>query len=221
MQAVNDQIFLAGTLSSLSLQLYGWYIQHGVARNEKDEIAVKEFFESRLPVPAPSNNGFYASLYLFQSYSWFAFIGLDSRCYYRCTHRWVDLFDREPAMIQIETAHYIKGMHNLLGAHFDLLNYPKFLETLDRFEIFFNSDAVQENDNNRIQTFVYLHIAKINKHFIDGTFSEGLALVPYIEEKLKEYEIYLDRHRILIFYYKFASLYFGSGDYEHTTKYLN
>ena len=34
-------------------------------------------------------------------------------------------------MIAIETAHYIKGMHNLLGAHFDLLNYPKFLETLE------------------------------------------------------------------------------------------
>jgi hypothetical protein len=221
MEAVHEQIRIAGKLSSLSLQLYSWYIQHGVARNEKDEIAVKEFFENRLPVPMPSHNGFYESLYLFQCYSWFTFIGQDFLSYYRYTHRWVELFDREPDMIRIETAHYIKGMHNLLGAHFDLLNYPKFLETLDRFENFFNSDAVQENDNNRIQTFVYLHIAKINKHFIDGTFSEGLALVPYIEEKLKEYEIYLDRHRILVFYYKFASLYFGSGDYENTIKYLN
>ncbi len=221
METVNEQIRLTGKLSSLSLQLYSWYIQHGVARNEKDEIAVKEFFESRLPLPISSNNGFYESLYLYQCYSWFAFIGQDFLSYYRYTHRWVELFDREPAMIQIETAHYIKGMHNLLGAHFDLLNYPKFLETLDRFENFFSSDAVQENDNNRIQTFLYLHIAKINKHFIDGTFSEGLTLVPFIEEKLKEYEIYLDRHRILVFYYKFASLYFGSGDYENTIKYLN
>jgi len=221
MHSVNEQIQLAGNLSSLSLQLYGWYIQHGVARNEKDEIAVKEFFESRLPARMPANKGFYENLYLYQCYSWFAFIQQDFLSYYRYTHRWVEIFDREPAMIPIETAHYIKGMHNLLGAHFDLLNYPKFLETLNRFETFFHSEEVQENDNNRIQTFVYLHIAKINKHFIDGTFSEGLELVPYIEEKLKEYEIYLDRHRILVFYYKFASLYFGNGDYEHTIKYLN
>ncbi len=221
MKTVNEQILLAGTLSSLALQLYGWYIQHGVARNEKDEIAVKEFFESRLPQKMPAANGFYENLYLYQSYSWFAFIGQDFLSYYRYTHRWVELFDKEPAMIAIETAHYIKGMHNLLSAHFDLLNYPKFLETLNIFENFFHSEAVQGNDNNRIQTFVYLHIAKINQHFIDGTFTEGLSLVPFIEEKLKEYEIYLDRHRILIFYYKFASLYFGSGDYEHTIKYLN
>jgi hypothetical protein len=221
MKEVNEQLQLSGNLSSLSLQLYSWYIQHGVARNEKDEVAVKEFFESRLPVSMPAVKGFYESLYLYQCYSWFAFIGQDFLSYYRYTHRWVELFEKEPSMIPIETGHYIKGMHNLLGAHFDLLNYPKFLETLQRFEIFFRSDAVRENDNNRIQTFVYLHIAKINQHFIDGTFTEGLALVPYIEDKLKEYEIYLDRHRILIFYYKFASLYFGSGDYEHTIKYLN
>ncbi len=221
MQEVNEKIRLAGSLSSLSLQLYGWYIQHGVARNEKDEIAVKEFFESKLPQRMPALNGFYENLYLYQCYSWFAFIGQDFLSYYRYTHRWVEIFDKDPRMIPIETAHYIKGMHNLLGAHFDLLNYPKFLETLNRFENFFYSEAVQENDNNRIQTFVYLHIAKINKHFIDGTFSEGLTLLPFIEDKLKEYEIYLDRHRILVFYYKFASLYFGSGDYENTIKYLN
>ena len=221
MRAINRQLQLSGSLSSLSLQLYSWYIQHGVARNENDEIAVKDFFESRLPAEKPAAGAFYENLYLYQCYSWFAFIGQDFLSYYRYTHRWVELFDKEPAMVGIETGHYIKGMHNLLGAHFDLLNYPKFLETLERFEIFFESDAVRENDNNRIQTFVYLHIAKINQHFIDGSFSEGLALVPYIEEKLKEYEIYLDRHRILIFYYKFASLYFGSGDFENTIKYLN
>jgi hypothetical protein len=221
MKTANEQLALTGSLSSLSLQLYSWYIQHGVARNEKDEKAVKAFFESQLPVRHVAARTFYSDLYLYQSYSWNAFIGQDFLAYYRYTRRWVDLFDREPQMIRIETAHYIKGMHNLLSAHFDLLNYPKFVETLGQLEKFFHSDTVQENDNNRIQTFVYLHIAKINRHFIEGTFTEGLALVPYIEKKLKEYEIYLDGHRILIFYYKFASLYFGSGDYEKAIKYLN
>jgi hypothetical protein len=32
-----------------------------------------------------------------------------------------------------------------------------------------------------------------------------LKIVPEIEEKLKEYELYMDRHRILVFYYKIAS----------------
>ena len=54
-----------------------------------------------------------------------------------------------------------------------------------------------------------------------GTFTEGLELVPSIEEKLKEYELFLDRHRVLVFYYKIASLYFGSGQSEKSIDYLN
>lgn len=218
---VNDHLSLIGSLSNLSLELYSWYIKHGHARNEKDEKAVREFFEQHLPPDLSRCTGFYEKLYLYQSYTWYAFIGQDFLLYYRYAQKWVDLFERESFMIGIETAHYIKGMHNLLGAHFDLLNYPKFIDTLEEFEQFYESETVQENDNNRIQTFVYLCISKINKHFIDGTFTEGLQLVPYIEEKLREYDLYLDRHRILVFYYKFASLYFGSGDYENAIKHLN
>ena len=44
--------------------------------------------------------------------------------------------------------------------------------------------------------------------------------MPLIEEKLEEYALYLDRHRVLVFYYKIASLYFGSGDYETCIDYV-
>src|ERR1700754_2547706 len=219
--AVNEQLGLISRLSNLSLELYSWYIRNGGARNEKDEEAVQEFFEKQLPAHINDCQNFYEKLYLYQSFSWYAFIRQDFLMYYRYTQKWVDLFEREPFMVVIETSHYIKGMHNLLGAHFDLLNDQKFRETLKQFEEFSESDIVRNNVNNRIQTFVYLYISKLNQHFIDGTFTEGLGLVPYIEEKLKEYWMYLDRHRILVFYYKIACLYFGSGDYEKTIDYLN
>jgi hypothetical protein len=218
---VNARLILVTSLSNLSLQLYSWYIKNGLARNEKDEKAIQLFFDTNLPANANEVKGFYDKLYLFQSYCWYAFIRQDFLMYYRYTSRWVELFDKEPFMIEVETAHYVKGMHNLLSAHFDLQNYKKFNEVLERFETFSTSDLVTHNHNNRIQTFVYLHISKLNKHFMEGTFSEGVKLVPYIEEKLAEYSIYLDRHRILVFYYKIASLYFGSGDYETTVDYLN
>ena len=218
---VNEHLGQMSRWSNLSLQLYSWYIRNGLARNEKDENAVQLFFEQHAPIERGNGQGFYDKLYQYQSYCWYAFIREDFLLYYRYAQKWVDLFEKEPFMIGIETAHYIKGMHNLLGAHFDLLNYPRFTETLEHFEEFSRSDIVLHNHNNLIQTFVYLYISKLNRHFLDGTFTEGLTLVPYIEEKLKEYEIYLDRHRILVFYYKIACLYFGSGDYERTIDYLN
>jgi hypothetical protein len=218
---VNNRLLRISQLSNLSLQLYSWYIKNGHARNEKDEVAVRQFFEQYLSFDVKEARGFYEKLYLYQSYCWYAFIRQDFLLYYRYAQKWVDLFDSEPYMIEIETANYIKGMHNLLGAHFDLQNYNKFEHTLARFERFARSPVVLQNENNRIQVFVYLHISKLNKHFMEGTFSEGLALVPVIEDNLREYYLYLDRHRILVFYYKIASLYFGSGDFDTTIVYLN
>jgi hypothetical protein len=208
-------------LSNLALELYGWYINNGHARNAADEEMLTTFFNNSLPENENAINGFYPKLYLYQSYCWYAFILQDYLMYYRYTQKWVDIFHENPLMIEVETAHYIKGMHNLISAHFDLKNYEKFDRTLDQFERFAASDVVSRTENNSIQVFVYLYIAKINRHFLYGTFNEGLELVPLINEKLQEYALYLDRHRVLVFYYKIASLYFGSGDYERTITYLN
>lgn len=218
---VNIRLLRVSQLSNLSLQLYSWYIKNGHARNTRDETAVKQFFETYVSFDVSSVNGFYEKLYLYQSYCWYAFIMQDFLLYYRYAHKWVDLFEKEPVMVEVETAHYIKGIHNLLGAHFDLQNDKKFNDLLIKFEKFAGSQIVGNSENNRIQVFVYLHIAKLNKHFMEGTFTEGLKLVPVIETNLKEYSRYMDRHRVLVFYYKIASLYFGSGAYGIAIDYLN
>ncbi|MDP4264783.1 MAG: hypothetical protein Q8941_19805, partial [Bacteroidota bacterium] len=218
--AVNAQLSLVNTLSNLSLRLYSWYIQHGHARNKKDEEELKRILTSHLPEEAKPAKGFYEKLYLYQSYCWYHFIRQDFLQYYRYTQKWVDLFEQEPFMIEVETGNYIKGMHNLMGAHFDLLNPGKLEEAIEQFDKFSHRKVVLQNDNNRILTFVYLYTAKINLHFLEGKFTEGLKMVPSIEAKLDEYKLYLDRHRVLVFYYKIACLYFGSGNNEKTIHYL-
>ena len=75
-------------------------------------------------------------MYLYQSYCWYAFIRQDFLMYYRYSRKWTDLFDEVPLMIAVETGHYIKGMHNLLNAHFDLRNYSEFEVTLKQFEAY-------------------------------------------------------------------------------------
>lgn len=215
-----DLIDRINASSNLSLMLYDWYIRHGHARNKRDEAELEAFFEKHLPAASDQPKGFYEKLYLHQSYTWYSFIRQDFLMYYRYTAKWVELFQKHPEMIKVETLQYIKGLHNLLSAHFDLRNEEGFARTLQLFEEFEQHEIVQTNDNNRIQAFVYLQLARINHHFLKGTFTEGLALVPYLEEKLEEYRLQLDRHRVLVFYYKIACLYFGSGDNERAIDYL-
>lgn len=218
---ISASLSLISKLSNLALELYSWYIKHGHARDTKDVHAVQKFFDTHLPSFEFEALEFYEKLYLYQSYCWYGFILQDLLMYYRYTKKWVDLFEDMPVMKVNETGQYIRGMHNLLSAQFNLNNYEKFDEYLKIFEAFSVSQDGTMNANARIQTFVYLHIAKINKYFLEGTFTEGLALVPYIEEKLIEYQLHLDRHRVLVFYYKIACLYFGSGNNEKAIDYLN
>jgi hypothetical protein len=218
---ISDHIYMVSRLSNLALRLYSWYIKNGHARNEEDETDVKTFFKSNLPPNVHQRTDFYEKLYLYQSYTWYAFIRQDFLMYYRYSQKWVDIYERKPAMIGVETGHFIKGMHTLLNAHFDLHNFQQFQIVLKKFEDFAASHMANQHDNFRVHTVVYILGAKINWHLMTGTFKEGLALIPTIEQKMEEYALYIDRHRILVFNYKIASIYFGSGNYGKCIDYLN
>lgn len=217
---VSRHIDMVARLSNLALKLYSWYVEHGHARNEEDEKDVRQFMKENLTKDVWEQTGFYERLYLYQSYTWYAFIRQDFLQYYRYTQKWVDLFTEQPLMIRVETGHYIKGLHNLLNAHFDLRNYRQFEKVLKQFEKLAQTDRVKDHDSFRIQAFIYISTAKINQHFMQGTFKQGLSLIPGIQEKLQGYHLFIDSHRILVLNYKFAMLCFGSGDYKRCIGYL-
>ena len=208
-------------LSNLALLLYRWYVKNGHARNVEDEKDIRSFFKSSLPKDGDAINGFYEKLYLYQSYCWYAFIRQDFLMYYRYSQKWIDLFYEDEVMMSVETGHYIKGMHNLLNAHFDLRNFKAFQKTLDQFEAFAKTPVAQQHDNFRTHTSIYINSAKINQFLMKGDFKEGIAIVPEVEAKLHEYSLFVDTHRIVVFNYKFASLYFGAGEYHKAIDYLH
>ena len=218
---VSKHIDMVARLSNLSLLLYSWYIKNGHARNEQDEEKLKQFLKAQLPDDAWEQTGFYERMYLYQSYAWYAFIRRDFLMYYRYSQKWINLFHENPLMKRVETGHYIKGLHNLLNAHFDIRNYKKFQEILTELEAFSKTERVQENDNFRIHSFVYIAQAKMNQHFMSGSFEQSMNLVQEIEDRLKEYELFIDNHRVLVLNYKIATLYFGNNDFEKSIDYLH
>ena len=218
---ISGHIYRVTRLSNLALLLYRWYVKNGHARNEEDEQDIKQFFKNALPEDPHAINGFYEKLYLYQSFSWYAFIRQDFLMYYRYSQKWINLFTDNEVMFTVETGHYIKGMHNLLNAHFVLRNFKQFKITLQQFEEFAEKPVANLHDNFRIHTSIYINSARINGYIMQGNFLKGLSIVPEVECKLKEYSLFVDSHRILVFNYKIATLYFGAGEYSKAIDFLH
>lgn len=205
--------------SNLALQLYALYLKVGFSRNEKDYLFTKEFFHSKLKPFRIEELTFEEKMHLYNAYVWFYYMNQDFLMCYKYARLWVDLFIEYPEMKENKKEMYLKGMHNLLNALFNLRSYKRFTEELSHFSQVQFSSREQENDIILHQLYVYSN--QINKHYLEGTFTEGLNVVPLIINYIEKYNHQLDEHRIMVFYYKIACLYFGSGDNKKTIFYLN
>ncbi len=207
--------------SNLALQLYGLYLKVGFVRNEKDYEFVRHFFQSKLPDIHYQELGLFGKLHYCQAYVWYYHIIQDFPYCYRYAQKWVSLFDGNPELRKLNATLYLKGLHTLLNALFNTLQYEKFRQALRQLEQFPQEFDITEVKNIEGLFYLFKYIHTIKKHYMEGTFSEGLSLVPGLMEIIEEDRYNWDDHRILVFYYRIACLYFGSGDNAAAIDYLN
>ncbi|WP_066223930.1 hypothetical protein [Formosa haliotis] len=212
---------IASKLSNLSLQLYGLFLKTGYVRNEDEGEQVKSYFYKRLPKYNIKDLGFREKLWLYNAYLWFSFLMQDFKNCYKYASKWVDLFYENPSMINLNPVFFLKGNNYLLEALFFVRSRNKFEEALIRLEAIVEDKSFLRDENVEALAFLYLNLNKVNLHFIDGTFQDGLKLIPKIETDLKRFSNRIDEHHTMIFYYKFASLYFGAGDNKMCIAYLD
>lgn len=205
--------------SNLSLRLYSLYLKVGYARNEKDYQYIRQYFQSSLPKYKVDELGFYGKLYYYQAHNWYYYLTQEFIYYYKYSQKWVDLFHDQPLLQDLEQALYIKGLHNLLNAHFLTGQYARLEQSLNELESLLITRTLDKNTEGLLVLFTYVH--KINKHYLEGTFSEGIKLVKPLTKLIEENPYNWDEHRIMVFWYKVACLYFGSGDYGTCITYLN
>ncbi len=206
--------------SNLALQLYGLYLKVGYVRDDQDSRYLKNFFESNLPEYDLEQLDFHERLYLFQAYSWYHYMNQDFSNYYRYTLRWYNLFSEYPEMVEAQTAMYLKSIHNLLTSLYFSLSYDRFMEVLAVLEDIPNRGLIRNlNHEGLFQLYHYIHL--VNKHFLTGTFTEGTNSMPELAQLIRENPYDWDKHRILVFYYKIACMYFGSSDWDSSITYLN
>ena len=212
---------LTSKLSNLSLQLYGVFLKTGYVKNEAESKEITDYFNARLPKFNIKDLGFREKLWLYKAYLWYSFLMQDFLNCYKYSMKWVDLFYQNPDMISLNPVFFLKGNNYLLESLYFLKNKKKFEESLNRLEVIVETKSFPKDENVAALSFLYINLNKFNLYFIDGSFEEGLPLIPKVESELEHYSDRIDEHHFMTFYYKFASLHFGAGNNKKCIEYLD
>lgn len=218
---VSKSIRNINTFSNLAARLNAFYVKVGFSRTKADFENVKKFFFSGLPVYNEKKLSFHEKLYLYLSFvSYYSFVQ-DFRKSHLFAKKWVKLFDENPEMIRHQLELYIKGINHLLVSQNKLFLFSEFEETYKKLLRVHSIPKIQLTENIQLLLFKYKYMHKINHYFMMGDFTSGTKIISVAENELDRFARRMDKHYVLLFYYKVACLYFGSGNFNKAVVWLN
>lgn len=207
--------------SNLSLKLDAHYTQLGFVRNKEDLEKITHFFYASLPKYDLKKLSFREKLFLFKSFVGFYFFIQNFKQGYLYARKMVNLFEEQPDMKVLKPEMYIKALNGLLAVQNKLYKYKEFTETLKQLVAIKREKKIILTENLNLNLFRAIYIHEINRHFMLGEFKSGTRIVGALENELQKIVTKLDKHSLLLFYYKIACLYFGSGNYRTALTWLN
>jgi hypothetical protein len=197
---------LCSQLSNLSLRLYEKLLKGGYVKSDQEYRDITQYFFEELPKVDYEQLGFRERLWYSKAYVWYSMITQDFLGLYKHASRWVALFDQNPEMIASHPIFYLKANNYLLESLLLLRHPERFRQTIV---------ALRDRINS-----LYLGNNRLNLHFLQGDFRNGLNDIEEIFSGIDTYKHQIDDHHIMMLHYKIASLCFGAGAYNRCIDYL-
>ncbi len=207
--------------SNLWVRFYSYYLDYGFIRNQKDYSEAVNFLNNNMPQVEESLLSLDEKMYLYNSLIAFYLFIHDFDNAYDYSKKCLILFTDNPDKILSRLDFYIKAINNLMTTQSKLNKLKEFTETGKMYGKISEMSGPPNTLNNRILIFKYSSIHRINRFYMLGSFSEGVKIIPDIANRLEKFGSLIDEHYTLIFYYKFACMYFGKEDYSRANYWMN
>jgi len=206
---VNETISNVVYLSNLRVELHAQYLEKGHKRNKNEQQKLQKYFHEKIERIDENTLGVIDKIYYNQAYVWYHYMQLDFKSCLQCAIKWIGLFDDNPEMIHRDVDLYMRGFHYILSAAFHLKDNENLALYLDRLEVIRKSNYPQFNTNSQIISFLYVHSSRLNTAILAHDYKKGLELIPSTLKRIRKYKTKLDDHKIMVFYFKIAWIYFG------------
>ncbi len=216
-----EKVQSATILSNLRVRLHSYYIKNSHVKSEKEEAEIIDFLSNNLPNINEENLGDFEKIYFNQCMVWYYYILLDFDECLKFAKRWVKIFDDKPELKFVDTDLYMRGYHYVLTAAYNQKNITELQNSYNELQSFRKNNYAKFNENSKIFSFLYTHWARLNIHFINGTFNQGVKDVPNTLKRIKRWKNTIAPHRIMLFYYKIAWMYLGNNEPGKAVNYVN
>ena len=220
-QATIKKVDRSIMLSNLRVNLHSYYIRNSHVKNDNERISIIKYFNERLPSVEEVGLGFPEIVYLYQCYVWYHYILLDFEKCYSFAEKWISTFEQNPDLKLLDKDLYMRGYHYLLTAAFNMKDLEKLEKHLQELEVFRKANYAKFNENSKIFSFLYVHWARYNVHFLKGTYPEALKIIPRSLRRIKLYRKRIAHHRVMVLYFKIAWAYLGDGQPGKCVTYIS
>ncbi len=209
------------SLSNLRIKIHGKYLQNGHVRSKEEAAEIRTLYHKHIDHMELDDLGLIERIYYVQSRVWYNYILLDFESCIKYAIEWVELLDNNPIMIEKDVDLYIRGHHYVLSSAIHIKDKHTHANYLEKLEAFRKRNYKKFNTNTQIISFLYVHSGRLDSIILSGQFDQADKVIQRSVNRILRYKLKLDQHRIMVFYYKFAWIYFGYGNLSKAVSYLD
>lgn len=206
-------------LFSLASRMKARFVEKGMVKSEQEMNNLKALFYRNLPEYDESKMAFNERFYLYRAFYWFSYLTYDFKSCVKYAESWVLLF-QETGLDAKRKAGFLKGLNRLLQSAFRINDKEKFshyYELLMAFEE--NEKPLASNTQSLL--LKYKMLQTLNRVFLFTDFDQQESKIEVLLEEIKAEKSFIDKHNLLVIYYKSGVFYFAQQNFEKAKFYFN
>lgn len=127
----------------------------------------------------------------------------------------LEIFEKNPAMIESNSDDYISGLNNIIYSSIRIGDFNEAGELIGKLK-----SINPKSLGLRAKIVGAAYLPEMIIYNSSGRMEEAIAMIPEIEKLISGYGKYMTQRDILYLYYNCACIYFKTGDFKKTSHYL-
>lgn len=202
-QLLNDKMFIQ-------------YWKVGIARTKQEKEQLKSILDAGLLDRDEDPRSFLARYYSQNALFTYHFCSGNLQKSYEVMTELVMMIESIDPGIKRYASKYISALNNLYAVQKELNLNKEAFDTLHKLR-----EMSVKSTTNKVELFMRSYILELDLYISTGDFEKGKQTIPTIVEAFDKYVSMINKQSKLAFYYNFAYICFGAGNYDEALTWNN